>query len=160
HSGGAGSDQSQQSGSEEVSGGKSEIRKKRRFSWFPRSAWEPTSGRSASRAATDRDSSPQPHVPQSGRTCVPTPSLGTRKEQSTGTGCYAETTRIFTMKRLVIPFAAIVSIVLAPAARGQSDKFLDKPLKSWVGELSAKEASVRRGAAFALGRMGAQAFQA
>src|SRR5439155_168695 len=46
--------------------------------------------------------------------------------------------------------ALVIAVLGAPAARARD--FLGKPLKGWAAELNDKNAQVRRGAAFALGK--------
>src|SRR3954466_14324044 len=55
--------------------------------------------------------------------------------------------------------ALFVSLGVGPPAHGQSS-FLNKPLPDWLAELGSARAEVRRSAAFALGKMGGQAYQA
>src|SRR3954466_2627372 len=54
--------------------------------------------------------------------------------------------------------ALFVSLGVGPPAHGQSS-FLNKPLRDWLAELGSATAEVRRSAAFALGKMGAPAYQ-
>jgi HEAT repeat protein len=61
--------------------------------------------------------------------------------------------------RRLLPAALCVLGLGLPAARAQSS-FLGKPLKVWRNELASRDSGVRRSAAFALGRMGGEAYQA
>ena len=45
---------------------------------------------------------------------------------------------------------------MVAAAHGQGPRFLDRPMNDWVKDLSDADPEVRRGAAFALGKIGAE----
>jgi HEAT repeat protein len=64
------------------------------------------------------------------------------------------------MQRAIFTVAVVVSASIPlPAAEIQQAGFLGKPLESWTQELNASQpAPVRRSAAFALGKLGGQAF--
>ena len=53
-------------------------------------------------------------------------------------------------------FVLILVAAAVPAARGQGPKFLDRPMGDWVQDLSDADPEVRRGAAFALGKIGGE----
>jgi HEAT repeat protein len=57
------------------------------------------------------------------------------------------------MKRLLVS-AILCGLALVPAAQGQVGSYLGKDYFKWAAALSHKDASVRRSAAFALGKMG------
>ena len=48
----------------------------------------------------------------------------------------------------------VAAAAVGAAARGQGPKFLDRPMNDWVKDLSEADPEVRRGAAFALGKIG------
>ena len=47
-------------------------------------------------------------------------------------------------------------VAVGASARGQEPQFLDRPASAWVTDLSDKDPEVRRAAAFALGKIGAE----
>jgi len=53
-------------------------------------------------------------------------------------------------------FVLILVAAAVPAAHGQGPKFLDRPMGDWVKDLSDADPEVRRGAAFALGKIGGE----
>src|SRR5437763_16812418 len=59
------------------------------------------------------------------------------------------------MRRALLTLAA--SAVLAASASGQGTSFLGRPMNDWVNDLSDSKPEVRRAAAFALGKIGAEA---
>src|SRR5262249_24080218 len=58
----------------------------------------------------------------------------------------------------IVPLCFLVAwgtwFLLPSASWGQSASFLGKPLKAWLNDLDSDDGTVRRNAAFALGRMG------
>src|SRR5258707_292897 len=61
-----------------------------------------------------------------------------------------------TMKRILVS-AILCGLAVVPEAHGQTGSYLGKSCKQWMASLSSKDATVRRSAAFALGKIGAGA---
>ena len=53
-------------------------------------------------------------------------------------------------------FVLILVAAAVPAVHGQGPRFLDRPMGDWVKDLSNADPEVRRGAAFALGKIGGE----
>src|SRR6516164_2331190 len=64
------------------------------------------------------------------------------------------------LMRTWLPIGVVILALMAGVCPATDQGFLGKPLNRWIAELGSKDSRVRRNAAYALGKSGAQAVAA